>query len=387
MAGPFMRLTPPFDMNVDAFCNYPGRGAGQPAYNGSGLPASQVAQEFVSSFSYFQTPGSSFVARDSLEHAADRPMTGDPYHDRMTMLAREITRNPQMSSMLDGISQGGQQDGLISQGAADHTLAYLQAQEMPFSGPSQRQQSWADHNGDNGGMRHPLMNPPFAQNAGQPSAFTERAALQNSSADYSQYGQGSMSALGPYAKDSNEDFANKVLTRFGALEDPNTPGFITDNSLGSIASGYHLDGRPATQDEMDLSREMQNRGGLFKQLDQGKTGTLDGRFSREDLGDASNTFRTMSDHDLLQNLKENFGQISQGTYNGYVNFDEVRKAAGVMASDATYSPQVRELAQELLKRQPLLNELDIGTNGYGGKGIKDQRFDIDNIDFLMEKRR
>ncbi|OPA90388.1 hypothetical protein BFW86_11840 [Pseudomonas fluorescens] len=95
----------------------------------------------------------------------------------------------------------------------------------------------------------------------------------------------------------------------------------------------------------------------------------------------------MSDHDLLQNLKQNFGQISQGIYNGYVNFDEVRKAAGVMASDATYSPQVRELAQELLKRQPLLNELDIGTNGYGGKGIKDQRFDIDNIDFLMEKRR
>lgn len=245
MAGPFMRLTPPFDMNVDAFCNYPGRGAGQPAYNGSGLPASQVAQEFVSSFSYFQTPGSSFVARDSLEHAADRPMTGDPYHDRMTMLAREITRNPQMSSMLDGINQGGQQDGLISQGDADHTLAYLQAQEMPFSGPSQRQQSWADHNGDNGGMRHPLMNPPFAQNAGQPSAFTERAALQNSSADYSQYGQGSMSALGPYAKDSNEDFANKVLTRLAPWKTPiHQASSLTTHSVRSRAATIWTADRP-----------------------------------------------------------------------------------------------------------------------------------------------
>ena len=72
-----------------------------------------------------------------------------------------------------------------------------------------------------------------------------------------------MSAPRPYANDSNEDFANKVLARFGALEDPNTPGFITDKSLRSIASGYHLDGRRATQDEMDLVREMQSRGGLF----------------------------------------------------------------------------------------------------------------------------
>ena len=58
-----------------------------------------------------------------------------------------------------------------------------------------------------------------------------------------------------------------------------------------------------------------------------------------------------------------------------------------MPSDATYSPRVRALAQELLKRQPLLNELDIGTNGNGGKGYKDERFDIANIDYLMEKRR
>ncbi|OWQ42357.1 hypothetical protein CDH05_05915 [Pseudomonas lactis] len=301
------------------------------------------------------------------------------------MLAREILANPQMCGMLDGINHGGHQDGRISQGDADATDAYFQAQEMPFSAPPQRQQF---SGGYNSGMRHSLMNPPpLVQNHDQSSPYNGGAAFQTPSAGYSQYGQGSMSAPRPYANDSNEDFANKVLARFGALEDPNTPGFITDKSLRSIASGYHLDGRRATQDEMDLVREMQSRGGLFKQLDQGKTGTLDGRFSREDLGEVSNEFRTMSDHDLLQNLKESFGEISQGTYNGYVNFDEVRKAAGVMPSDATYSPRVRALAQELLKRQPLLNELDIGTNGNGGKGYKDERFDIANIDYLMEKRR
>ncbi|AZE54858.1 hypothetical protein C4K03_2703 [Pseudomonas synxantha] len=387
MAEQFMtlnRYSPPLDISSNPLEHCQGHDAGRSGNNGGGITPSQIASSFASNFNYFQEPGTPFVTRASLENVANRGMSADPYHNQMTMLAREILTNPQMR-MLDGINHGGHEDGRISQGDADATVAYFQGQEMPSSGRPQRQQSRGDCNG---GMRHSLMNPiPLVQNYDQSSPYNGGAAFQTPSAGYPQYGQGSMSAPRPYANDSNEDLANKVLARFGALEDPNTPGFITDKSLSSIASGYHLDGRRATQDEMDLAREMQSRGGLFKQLDQGKTGTLDGRFSRDDLGEVSNEFRNMSDHDLLQNLKENFGQISQGDYNGYVNFDEVKKAAGVMPSDTTYSPQVRALAQELLKRQPLLNELDIGTNGNGGKGYKDQRFDIANIDYLMEKRR
>ncbi|MCP1462678.1 hypothetical protein [Pseudomonas sp. S3E17] len=341
------------------------RGAGQPAHSGAGLPPARILGEFANNFDYFRTPGSPFVSRDSLEHAGNRPMSGDTYHDRMTMLAREITRNPEMANVLDGITNGGEQDGLISPGDVQETMALYAAQNV-FSNSRGMQTGLGSMFG---GMRQLRMNQDYF--APQPS-YTGGA--------YG--GQAPRSEFRPYANDSKEDFSNKVLARFGSLEDPNKPGFITDKSLSSVAGGYHLDGRPATQDEMEIAQEMLSRGDQFKQLDQGRSGKLDGAFSRDDLGDASNKFRAVSDHDLVQVIKDNFRQYTAGANDGYVNVNELKEAAGVIPSDRTFNPDAREAAAEMLLRPGLLRELDIGISD-SGRGVEDGRFDIHNLDYML----
>lgn len=48
-----------------------------------------------------------------------------------------------------------------------------------------------------------------------------------------------------------------------------------------------------------------------------------------------------------------------------------------------FSPEAQQLAAELLKRPGLLRELDIGTNSQGGVGYEDNRFDMANIDYIL----
>jgi len=246
------------------------------------------------------------------------------------------------------------------------TMALYAAQNV-FSNNSRGLQ--AGLGGMFGGMRQLRMNQEYL--APQPS-YTGGA--------YG--GQAPRSEFSPYANDSKEAFSNKVLARFGSLEDPNKPGFITDNSLNSVAGGYHLDGRPATQDEIEIAQEMLSRGDQFKQLDQGRSGKLDGAFSRDDLGDASNKFRAVSDHDLVQVIKDNFRQYTAGANDGYVNVNELKEAAGVIPSDRTFNPDAREAAAEMLLRPGLLRELDIGISD-SGRGVEDGRFDIHNLDYML----
>lgn len=343
-------------------------GVGQPARNDGGLPPSRILREFANNFDYFRDPGSPFVTRESLEFAANRPMTGNHYHDRMTMLGREVIRNPEMASVLDGITNGGEQDGLISPEDVHQTIGFYDAQSMPNNQGFMQ----GGPRGMPGNMRQQQMN---QQNfAPQPSYMTATS--------YS--GHAPRSESRPYANDTKEEFANKVLARFGALEDPSTPGLITDKSLSSIAGGCHLDGRPASQDEMEIAQEVLSRGDQFKELDQGRSGKLDGAFSRDDLGDSSNKYKKSSDHELIQVIKDNFRSYTAGASDSHVNVNELKEAAGLIPSDRTFSPQAREAAMELLQRPGLLRDLDIGT-GFFGRGLEDGRFDIENLNYELKK--
>ncbi|WP_181077067.1 MULTISPECIES: hypothetical protein [Pseudomonas] len=367
------------------------RGAGQPALSGGALPPVRILGEFANNFDYFRTPGSPFVSRDTLEHVAERPMTGDPYHDRMTMLAREISRNPEMADMLDGITNGGQQDGLIS---PDDVLESMAVYGAPNTSSlmntddqlantvlsSARNASTAFSSamrevgpaGMPGGMRQQRMNQVFA-----PWPSSTGDTLGGKASEYD---------AKPYANDSNEALSNKVLARFSALEDPDAPGFITDKSLSSVAGGFHLDGRPATRDEVDIAREVQNRGDLFKSLDRGQSGSVDGRFSRDDLVYLSDNDKGMSDYDLLKGIKDNFRQYTAGANDRFINVSELEEAAGKRPSTRTFTPEARQLAAELLRRPGLLRETDIGI-GDNGPGAEDRRFDMINIDYMMGKRK
>ncbi|CRM74931.1 hypothetical protein [Pseudomonas sp. 52 E 6] len=327
-------------------------------------PNSVVARDFARNFDYFQSADSGFVTQKSLQNAANRPLTGNPFHDQMTFLAREILQRPELNAMLDGINHGGSSDGLISKGDVDRTVAHIDQQEAPpmrefpgrYSGAMQRQRL------EN---QQPIMSAPHYANENQ--------------------WDGSMSASGqrPYANDSKQDLLNKILARFSSFEDPNSPGLITDKSLTAVASGYHLDGRPATRAEMALANELLERGEVFKELDQSGTGVLDGAFSRDNLAYSSDKYRNMDNHDLIQGIKDNFRQFTAGTNDDYINVNELKEAAGVIPSNRMFSPEAQQLAAELLKRPGLLRELDIGTNSQGGVGYEDNRFDMANIDYIL----
>lgn len=335
---------------------------------------SSVAREFANNFDYFQSSDSGFVTRQTLEQAANRPMTRNPFDDRMTLLASEILNRPELSHLLDAINHNGQEDGLVSHGDVSSVVDYYEAQEAP---PVRGMPGRYD-----GAMQRYRVDNDFSM---QPAAYGGRPYQEapNARANPS---NGPMPDARFYGNDSKEDFSNKVLARFSALEDPNEPGFITDKSLSAVASGSRLDGQPATQAEMAIANELLERGGLFKELDQGSGSVLDGRFSRADLGEASSTYRNMSDHSLLQGIKDNYRQFTAGANDEYVNFNELKEAAGIVSSQRTFSPEARQLAAEILKRPGLLRELDIGIKENGKPGAEDLRFNIVNVDYMLDKK-
>lgn len=366
--------------------------ANMPSVMTSNYSHSAVADMLLQNFEYFRSPGSSFASRESLADVANRPLGMGGHDDQMTLLARDILGRPGLASLFDGVQNGAQEDGLINREDMQLAIGQLSQQEAggysPLSG-----NRFAG--GDYGAMQQQRINqqcsPQFnAQPAfgGGPQGMQGWQASQPPSymgVQGSQPWSPMMAAGRPYANDSDEAFSAKVLSHFGALQDPSR-GSITDESLSAAASGHTLDGRPISAADTAVAQELMERGQLFKTLDQGRSGVLDGSISRQDLGDASNTFRTMSDEGLLHAVKNNFRQFTAGADDKYVNVNELKEAAGLTPSTRTFSPQAREVALELLNRPGLLRELDIGVREEGKPGAEDQRFDMVNIDHMIDQQ-
>ncbi|AZF42320.1 hypothetical protein C4J87_2161 [Pseudomonas sp. R1-43-08] len=354
---------------------------------------SDVAKLLLHNFEYFSTPESAFVSRNSLTDVANRPLGISVYDDQMTLLARDIVGRDGLSNFFDRAQNGGHEDGLINR--EDLQLAIDQLGPQPRAG-----NEFAT--GYNGAMRQQRVNQQFAsQFCAQPSSGGPRgmegwgalspaprvyAAPQPSygGTPVNQQWTPTMAGGRPYANESNESLSARVLSHFSNLQDPST-GTITDASLSAAASGHSLDGRPISAADAAIAQELLERGQLFKTLDQGRSGTLDGSISRQDLGDAASEYRTMSNAGLLQAVKDNFRQFTAGGTDDYVNVNELKEAAGLIPSDRTFSPQAREVALELLNRPGLLRELDIGVGEAGKPGFEDRRFDMVNIDHMIEK--
>lgn len=339
-------------------------------------PNSVVARDFAANFDYFQSSDSGFVTQQTLQHAAGRPLSGNAFDNRMTELAREILSRPELNCMLDSINHGGSADGLISMGDVMRTIDYCEQQEAPPPREFPGRYSGAM-------MRQRLENEYAPQRDWQQPVFSapRYADEPRWSSPISAFGQR------PYENDSKQELLDKILARFSSFEDPNSPGLITDKSLNAVASGYHLDGRPTTQAERDLASELLERGDVFKELDRSSMGVLDGAFSRGNLDFSSDKYRNMSDHDLIQGVKDNFRQYTAGADDQYINVNELKEAAGLTPSNRTFSTEARELATQLLNRPGLLRDLDIGTNNQGGPGYEDKRFDMDNLNFILDNGR
>ncbi|VVN60910.1 hypothetical protein PS687_03891 [Pseudomonas fluorescens] len=351
--------------------------------NGGNMPASAVARGFSANFDYFRTPGTPFVSRETLGCMAERPLIGDRYHDPMTLMARAIRNNPDMENQLDAINHRGDKDGLISQGDVSAVIQHFDAQEAALSNPPR---GGGAPLRSQGAMQQQRLNQLFfPAHSSQSPRYDDRAYVQPQppfAGVYSSQDGGPGSK--PYAGEGKEDFSNKILSHFSSLEDPNQPGAITDRSLNAVAAGRRLDGQPATQDEMDIAKELLSRGGLFKELDQGKTGKLDGSFTRDDLGYVSENAVEMSQLEILQNIKKHFSAYGDG--DDYVNLNEMKEAAGLVPSEKTFTPEQRITAIKFLQDKELRDETDVGVDDKGGAGYKDGRFDMANVNHMIKKK-
>ncbi|MGK9418707.1 hypothetical protein ACSSUR_21550 [Pseudomonas cedrina] len=339
-------------------------------------PNSVVARNFAVNFGCFQGADGFVTQQTLLELAARLLPTGNPFEDGLVKLARTILERPELNCMLDSINHGGSVDGRISMGDVMRTIDHCERQEAPPMREFPGRYSGAL-------MRQRLENEYAPQRDWQQPAFSAPRY-----ADEARWSS-PMSASGqrPYANDSKQELLDKILARFSSFEDPNSPGLITDKSLNAVASGYRLDGQPATQAERDLANELLERGDVFKELDRSSMGVLDGAFSRGNLDFSSDKYRNMSDHDLIQGVKDNFRQYTAGADDQYINVNELKEAAGLTPSNRTFSTEARELATQLLNRPGLLRDLDIGTNNQGGPGYEDKRFDMDNLNFILDNGR
>lgn len=340
--------------------------SGQP--EPAGLPYFKMASDFKDNFSYFQN-ADGFVSMDNIAAIAYCPMTNDPFTDKMIWLAQAIMSSPLMRFMLDSKTQNGQQDGLISFSDAQITANELRAQQPPSY---EEAMGWQP--------------PSYEQAMGwQPPSY-EQAMTQQPHYNNGPLQEVTTTNNNRYAYDSDEDFSTKVLPYFGVLEDPATPGYISDNSLRSVASGFRPDGSRATLEEQEIAENFMSRGGFFKKLDRGSSGKLDGLISRSDLGGFATDYSGSTDHDVLKGIKKYFHEYTAGKDDAYVNFNELRETAGEIPSTRTFSDEAREYAKEFLKRVDLADKTDVGVSCWGlFNGKRDERFDMDNLEYMLDQ--
>lgn len=353
------------------------RGSYNPYAN---APWSGIAQKFSDNFNYFTAGRSGFVTIDSLSEKANRAPMRNPWDNDMTQLAKVILGIPEIATLFDSVNHGGQEDGYISQGDVSVAIDVLEAQEA-LSMPPVRGGQY------NGAMQQHRVNQQFPPQYSGPAPRYEDPGFSSQRPSYQRapgYGMPDDKS-NSYSDLNKEDFSNRVLTRFSSLEDPGKPGYITDRSLNAVAAGHRLDGTPATEDEMNIAKALLDNGSWFREYDEGKTGELDGSFTRQDLANASNRFENMSNSELLETIKKHFVEYGDG--DNYVNFKELKQAAGLVPSNKTYTPAARQAATEFLQRKELLEDTDIGVDDKGNPGYKDQRFDLDNLKYMIKKER
>ncbi|WP_010172882.1 hypothetical protein [Pseudomonas sp. PAMC 25886] len=285
---------------------------------------------FNANIDLFRDPDTGKVTQEQLREIANRPMTGRVAEDNMTMLANEVLRRPELNSKL------------VPKSEWEPPKTDEKNKELPVGGKGDGLQRQRVENSDKG--------------TGQAN---------------------------PYADKSSAQLADYALARFSSLADAD--GAITDKSLASVASGTRSDGTPASKSEISLANALLDQPGLFSGLDGDESGKFDGKISRDDL--AAFKYESMKPDELLKGIKEHFSDIWEGGDKDYLNVGELEWAAGIKESPKTYTPEVRALAKELLARPQLLRELDIGvkTATNHKAGTEDGRFDMINLDYLIEK--
>lgn len=184
---------------------------------------------------------------------------------------------------------------------------------------------------------------------------------------------------------SNTQLAKSLMVHFNDFENSPESNRISIKSLEKIAAGKLPDGRDATPEQMELAKEILSRPELTQSLDRDLEGKEDGNLHWNDIAVLAEDFESLSDRYLVNQTKVYFHELTTGVDDTYVNFTELKEAAGEQTSTRTFSPQASAVARALLKRPILLDELDRGVDWTGGPGKKDGRFDLTNINYVYSR--
>ncbi|WP_177464464.1 hypothetical protein [Pseudomonas sp. GZJR-8] len=89
--------------------------------------------------------------------------------------------------------------------------------------------------------------------------------------------------------------------------------------------------------------------------------------------------------DLINGIKKHFREYAAGENDRFVNFNELKEAAGQIPTTRAFSAEATLYAKILLQNPRVLRELDIGIGDHGRPGAEDGRFDIENIEHMLTK--
>lgn len=185
-----------------------------------------------------------------------------------------------------------------------------------------------------------------------------------------------------YKNMTNSELADHLLTFNKALDAYGNTHF-NSAALSQLAKGTQNDGRPASPAQKELARELLTRHDLLSELDLYPNGGVeDGKINWDAVAVKANKQAHLSDRGLMREALKYHAEFDS-TGNGYVNVNELEQAAGRIPSHRQFSEAAKGVAQALLERPALLKQLDIGVNFLGLAGKEDNRYDITNLNHLI----
>lgn len=180
--------------------------------------------------------------------------------------------------------------------------------------------------------------------------------------------------FGSYTKSM---LAKKLLEHFTDLEVPatKTPNSFHLNELKSMAKGKLNDGRDATQEQIALAKQVISNPELIKSLFDSNSGSV----TWDIVALIAEDFKSLSDAALLKQVKVYFGEYTEGPDDHYVDFNELREAARQIRSTRDFSYNATKVAEELLDRPDVLQDLDTMPVSISGLTKPDNRFSFGSI--------
>lgn len=169
------------------------------------------------------------------------------------------------------------------------------------------------------------------------------------------------------------ELARQAILNFDELRDGRVPDTITFADLQYRINGFNIAGLRVTPEIEKLAEQLLTNGEEFFPGGENNNPVI----RWDDLCIKAGEYGLISDHALIEQVDKYFDEYGGG--DEYVNFNELREAAGFRKTSKTFSAEARDVAREILSREHLLKRLDIGVGFLGMNGLKDDRFDRANI--------